>query len=133
MFEGINFLAVLAATVAGMAVGFIWYGPLFGKLWMKESGLKAEDIKPKDAMKANFISIVTSFITFWGLALVMKLMGTAGALPGILAGAGMAAAFIVTSQISTDAYQKYSFINTLIHSAYRLVALAAGGFIIGVW
>jgi hypothetical protein len=27
----INYLAVIASTVAAMIVGFIWYGPLFGR------------------------------------------------------------------------------------------------------
>lgn len=29
----INYLAVLVATVLQFFVGFIWYGPIFGKLW----------------------------------------------------------------------------------------------------
>ena len=31
----LNWLAVLLATLAGFATGGLWYGPLFGKAWMK--------------------------------------------------------------------------------------------------
>lgn len=29
----LNYLAILLAVVAQFAIGFLWYGPLFGKLW----------------------------------------------------------------------------------------------------
>jgi len=42
--EQINWLAVLAATVAHQVIGFLWYGPLFGKMWMRAIGLNAEQV-----------------------------------------------------------------------------------------
>jgi hypothetical protein len=38
MFD-INYLAVLVAGIANMVVGYIWYGPLFGKMWMEGRGM----------------------------------------------------------------------------------------------
>lgn len=35
---GRNYLAILIATAAQFGVGFLWYGPLFGKLWGKMHG-----------------------------------------------------------------------------------------------
>lgn len=37
----INWLAILAAA-SSLVIGFLWYGPLFGKAWMKESGMTEE-------------------------------------------------------------------------------------------
>ena len=34
----LNYLAILFATVLQFIVGFIWYGPIFGKLWGKIHG-----------------------------------------------------------------------------------------------
>jgi hypothetical protein len=34
----INYLAVIAAAIAAVGVGVLWYGPLFGKEWMKLMG-----------------------------------------------------------------------------------------------
>ena len=39
----IHWLAMIAAAVAGFAVGGIWYGPLFGKAWMAARGIAKED------------------------------------------------------------------------------------------
>lgn len=38
-----HWLAILAAAVAGFVVGGVWYGPLFGKPWMKARGIDCEN------------------------------------------------------------------------------------------
>ena len=38
----INYLAVLVAAIASMALGFLWYGPLFGNQWKKQSKLRGQ-------------------------------------------------------------------------------------------
>lgn len=44
----INYYAVLVAALLSFAVGGLWYSPLlFGKMWLEEMQLKAEDIKQK--------------------------------------------------------------------------------------
>ena len=63
--QDINWVALIAAGVASMVVGFIWYGPLFGKVWMKLSGLK--EMGDKDKMPMNYIimfvgSLVTAYV-----------------------------------------------------------------------
>ena len=41
----INIVAVLVAVVATFFLGFLWYTPLFGKVWAKEMGFDA-NVKP---------------------------------------------------------------------------------------
>lgn len=38
----INLLAVLLGALAFFAVGMLWYGVLFGKIWQREAGLTEE-------------------------------------------------------------------------------------------
>jgi hypothetical protein len=40
-----HWLAIVLAALAGFLVGGIWYGPLFGKAWMKARGISPEDAK----------------------------------------------------------------------------------------
>lgn len=62
-FGAFNWWAVLAATVAGYALGALWYSPLlFGNSWMKLQGLKEEDLKSGWA-KAMIITFITTFLT----------------------------------------------------------------------
>ena len=51
----INYLAVVAAMLAQMFLGFLWYGPLFGKPWAKEMKMPP-DFKPTPAQLAKACS-----------------------------------------------------------------------------
>lgn len=55
----INLIAVALCAVASMALGFVWYGPLFGKAWQAEWGLTDEAIQ-----NANMGKIFGGFIAF---------------------------------------------------------------------
>ena len=46
----INYWAILGCVVFSMIVGFLWYGPLFGKIWSKEMGFTDAD---REAAMAN--------------------------------------------------------------------------------
>ncbi len=35
----VNYWAVLTCGLVSMVVGSIWYGPIFGKLWMRLNGV----------------------------------------------------------------------------------------------
>jgi len=64
----INYLAVLVAAVASFVLGFLWYGPLFGKPWMKMMGFTPKSVKkmklsPMQAMGLGFlISLLTPYV-----------------------------------------------------------------------
>ncbi|HMA10911.1 MAG TPA: DUF1761 domain-containing protein, partial [Steroidobacteraceae bacterium] len=38
----INWLAVVVATASSFVLGSLWYGPLFSKAWMQDSGMTRE-------------------------------------------------------------------------------------------
>lgn len=40
-----NWLAIIVAAVAGMAIGFLWYGVLFQNQWMAGNGITMEGDK----------------------------------------------------------------------------------------
>ncbi len=63
----VNWLAVLIATVASMVVGSIWYGPAFGKVWMKLAKVSEKDVE-KGGWTPLVIAIGTSFVLAFVLA-----------------------------------------------------------------
>lgn len=72
----VNILEILAAGVASMALGFLWYSPMvLGKPWMKEKGFTQESIKKaqKEMGKLYGLSFVVSLITAYVLFHVMTL------------------------------------------------------------
>jgi hypothetical protein len=40
----VNYLAVIVCVLVAMPVGFLWFGPLFGKAWAKQMGM--ENMQP---------------------------------------------------------------------------------------
>ena len=72
-----NFLAILAAAVVPMIIGFLWYGPmLFQNIWMKEANMTEEKVKSGNMPLIFGLSFVCSFIVAFFLQfLVIHQMG----------------------------------------------------------
>jgi hypothetical protein len=66
----INYFAVLACGVISIVLGFLWFGPLFGKLWMSLSGM------PTDAMERakNDRAIKRKIYQGYGIAFIASLI-----------------------------------------------------------
>jgi len=69
----VNYLAVLACGVAAMVLGYLYYGPLFGKLYSRLMGFDNMDpAKRADMMKgmgkSYAMTFVGSLVTAWVLA-----------------------------------------------------------------
>jgi hypothetical protein len=45
----VNYLAVVLATVIMMALGFLWYGPLFEQQWLAAIGRADDQIEQPPA------------------------------------------------------------------------------------
>lgn len=134
MFEGINFLAVAAATLSTMVLGFIWYtNILFGKPWQKAVGLKTEDMDSKEAMKGHLYTMVGAFIAYMALAKIILAIHHYGAYKGLLAGLFFSFAFIATTMLGNDTYERRPFTLTLINAGYRMTCFSVAGLIIGAW
>jgi hypothetical protein len=60
----VNFWAVGASMILSLVLGFIWYGPLFGKPWMKMSGIAMSDKKPSMASmtKPMILALIGAFL-----------------------------------------------------------------------
>lgn len=65
----INYLAVGAGVIANFFLGFVWYGPIFGKAWARLMGFPP-DFKPtKPQMtRAMILMVVGAFLTAYVLA-----------------------------------------------------------------
>lgn len=54
----INWTAVIIAVVANFVLGFLWYTPLFGKVWGKEMGFNMDQKPPAGALAKGMIFMV---------------------------------------------------------------------------
>ncbi|MEX2029884.1 MAG: DUF1761 domain-containing protein [Anaerolineales bacterium] len=81
---GINWIAVVIGVVLSNALGFLWYGPLFGKPWMKALGKKASELQASPA--SYVVTGVTSLITMIVLAAAIRAFGSASVVDGAIVG-----------------------------------------------
>ena len=63
-----SFVAILLAAIASMIIGSIWYGPLFGKMFMHEMGMDGWSSEKQAAMKK---SMTATYIWQFVASLVM--------------------------------------------------------------
>lgn len=66
----INYLAVILCGVSYMVIGYLWYGPFFGKKWMKLVGVTEKKIKEgqKDMAGSYLLSFIFALIMAYVLA-----------------------------------------------------------------
>lgn len=127
----LNWLAVVVAALAQMILGFLWYGPIFGKTWLAAMGKTRDQMT--GAGMAGAVSAGAALVAAIALGLVINNVGAAtigdGAIWGIILSAGL----VVTSQISNAMFEQRSGTVTLLYSSYQLVGTATMGAIIAGW
>lgn len=65
----ISFLAIVIAVIANFVLGFLWYTPLFGKIWGRHMGYDMNQQPKKSEMIKGMVFMVIGNILFaWVLA-----------------------------------------------------------------
>lgn len=126
----INWLAVIAAALSSFPLGFLWYGPLFGRIWMKEVGLT-----PADAGRGNKPMIFGgAFVLAFIQAAAFAVFLGAEPLPnaafyGFIAGLCWVGAAFGVQYL----FEHKSWRLTAINAGYNAIAFTLIGAIIGAW
>jgi hypothetical protein len=139
----INYVAILVAAIASMVVGGIWYGPLFGKLWMKGMGWDPSDHEHMAKMKkaagpAYAQQFIGSLLTGYALAHMLWAFGIAlpeitGAAAGFQAGFWSWVGFVLPVKYGDKLWGGKKFKYLSVDLAYYLVNLVIMAVIIAVW
>ncbi len=130
----VNFIAVLIAAVLAMVLGFLWYGPLFSKPWMKLVGMTKKDMEEqKGSMGKTYgMMFVSALLTAWILSNFVGYAGaqtwSAGAMVGFWAWLG----FVATTMFSNVLFEKKPFPLFLIDAGYHLVNLLVMGAVLAM-
>ncbi len=130
-FTGLNWWAVAAATVAAFALGWLWYGPLFGQAWLKALGKTADELEPSP--QPFIITFFTTLLTCIVLAGLMNSLGMMNLSGGLMLGAITGIGFIATSAASDSAFCGWGLPLFLMQAGYRVIYNLLMGAILGVW
>jgi hypothetical protein len=128
--ELINWWAVLIATALALALGELWYGPIFGRRQMLMRGqAEASESSLQRYIIRFFTTLITATVLAW-MAVELAIQGWLdGAILGLVMGIGLTA----TSNASDATFLSTSRNLLLIQSGYRVVYTALMGALLGGW
>jgi hypothetical protein len=117
-------LALLACIVAYMAIGAMWYGPLFKKPWARMTGM---DMVPKEQMKKAMVpamtaSIITAFVQASVLGRGMEIFRMESWVHPVVIATILWFPFTFMVLAQNYAYTQKSWKLTLIDAGYMLVS-----------
>lgn len=138
----INYLAVLVCGILAMVIGFIWYGPLFGKTWIRVIGADKDDLKARKEMqkKAMPLYFVQFFLTLFQAAVLACFIQQGSdvlRIGSIETSLWIWAAFVMPivagSAMWNNDSREIAWMRFLIQGGYQLVIFLVFGFILGNW
>ena len=136
----INWLAVAVLTVGSWMFGAIWFGPIWGKLWMRiHHGDKTPSAtEMKEMTKGMWKLLVAEFV-----ATALMIVGLAcivGAIPefsGLKNAFMIWLAFVMPAGMSVVLWgndtKKYMATKIALIASNRLIALLVAGYVLSVW
>lgn len=129
---GINLIAWILATIGFMAVGFVWYGPLFGKKWMELNGFTRESFEGAN-MTLTMVKGVLNSVVIAGFIGYLLAVVVAVTLAEHLMWAGLLwLGFSATTQALSHIWERQPLQLTLIHWSNNLVGFLLAGLIFGL-
>lgn len=136
----INYLAVVVAAISAMVWGFLWYGPLFGKMWSKEMGWSEEamaEAKKKGMAMQYAIQVIgallMAFVLSHALVFASAYLHESGLSAGLQTGFWNWLGFIVPISLGVVLWEGKSWKLWFLNAGYYLVVLLTMGVILAYW
>lgn len=128
----VNLIAILVATVIGIAIGFFWYSSrVFGQAWARFNEFTAEDINPNPWL--YLINFVATLIMAYVLAQFVFFFDANNATEGALVGFWTWFGFTFTTSLIDYIFTGRSMKAYAITYGYQLVSMVVMGGILAVW
>jgi hypothetical protein len=137
----VNYWAVVASAVVMMILGALWYGPIFGKEWMRLMGMKGPDKmddKTKKAMMRSYGlmalgAFVMSFVLAHAVIYAESYLGTFGVWGGLQVGFWNWLGFVTPVTLGTVLWEGKPWKLWLINVGYYFVGLLVIGVLLSIW
>ena len=128
----VNLPATAVAALAMLVLSGLWVSPLlFGRAWIRLSGIRPGDIRPADARRNLLVSVFTSLVASVLIGLVAAHAGQSK--PMLFGGIGFLWLFVMLEQLHQTVWQRHPFALFLLQTFRSLAALMAGGAVFYFW
>jgi hypothetical protein len=130
----VNFLGIIVAAVAYMALGALWYSPaLFGNAWTRSIGKTKEQVAADFSPINYFWALCTSFLASYGIARIMAWTNRGEIADGIIIGALAGVCFVLATMGINDVFESRPKGLTMINALYHITGFIVVGIIIGAF
>lgn len=136
----INLLAVVTAAVAAFILGFLFHGPVSGKLWMKLANIHPTgNEKFTDMIPQLLWNLLANLVTAYVLAVMYlfasssSYLGGTGVSGAVICAVWLWLGFLITSSSIEVIWMKRSVKLWLFEGVCSLIAMIVMGAIIGAW
>jgi hypothetical protein len=124
--QQMNWVAIPVAAFAGFVIGGLWYGPLFGKAWMKERHLTDADLTRGNMVLIYGTTFLLSVVSAFFLGHLLAHFAPDAQRTMMLA-TGIALGFIIPALGINYLFSRMSLKLFLIDAGYWLIFYAAMG------
>lgn len=129
----INWLAVIAGTVAHQALGALWYGVIFRDTWIEAMGMTPEDIERESPGGEMAFGAVASLVSAISLAALLTMLDEVSIADGVKVGALCGLGFVTAATVMNGLYEQKKPVITWLFGAYYTLGLIIVGAILGAW
>lgn len=135
----INYFAVVVGAVLSMAIGALWYGPLFGKKWMQIVGVNPDDLEARKKMQKNAMPLylVQFVLTLFQALVLAHLIADTTRVGGLERALWIWGAFVIPTLAGavmwTNEQGKMKWARFLIQGGYQLTIFIVFGLLLQFW
>ena len=123
MMMEVNYLAIFVCGVAAMILGYLWYGPLFGKRWMKEAKVTEGQAKKANMMGMYVLMYVSAIVEAYVLSVIISTFGASDYMSAATGAFWVWLGFIATTMVGMVTAEGKSWTYYSIVAGYQLVVL----------
>ena len=136
IFSEPNWIAVIVAALVSIILGFLWYGPLFGKKWMSLSGITPKQIetaKRKGVTGSYIIMIISTLVAVCVLGILINATNSSGVSDGATLGFLVWLGFVATFSLGSILWEGKSWGLWILNNGYQLINYLIIGMILAAW
>lgn len=130
-FTQVNWIAVVVGGIFNMVFGSLWYGPLFGKLWLKVIGKSSDEIESSATM--YILPFLAGLVAAYVLAVVIAGFGITLWWQGVLIGVVLWIGIGSTATLTTGTFEDSPRGAWLLFGFYQLIVYGAQGLMFVLW
>ena len=128
---GVNYIAVVVATLAVMVFGFVFFLPqVFGARWLALIGRPNEQLRPGPEF---VVSILAAFLNAWTLAVLARSLGASTISGGLVLGALVGIGFFGAAFAANTVITKRPWSLFAIDAAHGLIGQLIMAAIVAAW